>query len=100
MKKFDSPTIKRVKELLKSKNVKIFGSALGGLLIIISLILYIKSQATNEKKISFSVSVPASPNLSRQEIGSKPVYHRLRRDLFQKLKMFQTEISLRYFHFT
>ena len=91
MKKFDASTKKRIEKILKSKSSKILGITLGILLIIISVNLLLKSLGSNEKKISLTVSAPASPDLEKQEIVP-PIYIKFRGSV-SKIEDVQSEIS-------
>ncbi|NOQ28171.1 MAG: hypothetical protein GQ564_22645 [Bacteroidales bacterium] len=91
MKKFDAITKEKLGKILKSKTSKIFGLALGILIIIFSINLLIKSLASKEKKISFTVSAPASPNLKKQEIV--PPIHINFRGSVSKIEDVQSEIT-------
>lgn len=91
MKKFYASSKKRIEQLLKSKYSKIVGIALGVLLIIISINLLLKSLGSNEKKISFTVSAPASPNLEKQEVVP-PIYIEFRGSV-SKIEDVQNAIS-------
>ncbi|MDA3891620.1 MAG: alpha-2-macroglobulin [Salinivirgaceae bacterium] len=90
MKKFDPFTKKRIVEFLKSKNVKIIGLAFGIVMLIIFFTMYVKSQASNEKKINFRVSAPISPNLKKQKVVP-PIYINFKGSV-SKIEDVQTEI--------
>ncbi|MCD4833270.1 MAG: hypothetical protein K8R31_05705 [Bacteroidales bacterium] len=90
MRKIDSFTKEKLEKILKSRTTKILGVTLGIVLIIIIISLYIKSQATNEKKIRFTVSTPASPNLEKQEVVP-PIYINFNGSV-SKIEDVQTEI--------
>jgi alpha-2-macroglobulin len=73
MRKLDSSTKKRIIKILKSRTTKISGLALGMGLIILAISLYIISHAPKEKKISFTISSPALPDLKKQ-VDVPPLY--------------------------
>lgn len=57
----------QMKKILKSKLAKTIVLSIGVLSLIISTNFLLKSCGSNEKKISFTVAVPNSPNLEKQE---------------------------------
>ena len=57
----------QMKKILKSKLAKTIVLSIGVLLLIIGTNFLLKSCGSNEKKISFTVAVPNSPNLEKQE---------------------------------
>ena len=59
--------MKKIRKLLNSKFLKITGIVLGSILLIIGVSFILKSCGSNEKKINFTISVPAAPNLEKQE---------------------------------
>jgi uncharacterized protein YfaS (alpha-2-macroglobulin family) len=61
-------TLKRIEKILKSKTAKIAGLALGGLILVFVITLIVRSLIPDEKKITFTVSAPAQPNLKNQEV--------------------------------
>lgn len=70
MKKLNVLNKEKIRKILKSKPSKIAGIALGLILIIISIYVILKFFESDEKRIGFSVSAPAFPDLEKQEIVS------------------------------
>lgn len=91
MKKPDLLTKEKIVKLLKSKISIITGIVLGVILIIVYINIIAKSFKSNEKRISFSVSAPAAPNLEKQE--NIPLIHVNFRGSVSKIEDVQTEIK-------
>jgi len=80
-----------MKKILKSKLAKTIVLSIGVLLLIIGTNFLLKSCGSNEKKISFTVAVPNSPNLEKQE-DVPPLYITFNGSV-SKIEDVQNEIS-------
>ena len=83
--------MKKIGEFLKSKPSKITGISIGILILIIGVNFILKSCGSNEKKINFTVSVPAAPNLEKQE-NVPPLYIKFNGSV-SKIEDVQKEIA-------
>ena len=83
--------MKKIGDFLKSKPSKITGIALGILILIIGVNFILKSCGSKEKKINFTVSVPAAPNLEKQE-NIPPLYIKFNGSV-SKIEEVQKEIT-------